>query len=91
MSSLNLMSEGDSFQGLWDGLDSLSLGILFGYLQTCSYLENFIMSLRTASPGTRALEAPGTRSPPPFLFQPPNSAGLSNWGLSSRVAEKSKW
>lgn len=30
-------------------------------------------------------------TPPPFLFQPPNSAGLSNWGLSSRVAEKSKW
>lgn len=66
------------------------LGILFGYLQACAYLENFIMGLRTASPGTRALGAPGTRSPPPpphfFLFQAPNSAGLSNWGLSARVA-----
>ena len=68
MSSLDLMSEGDSFQGLWDGLDSLSLGILFGYLQACSYLENFIMGLRTVSPGTRALEAPETRSSPPFYF-----------------------
>lgn len=84
------MSEGVSFQGSWDGLDSLSLGILFGYLQACSYWRTSLWDWDLHHPEHEPLELLEPDHPP-LLFQPPNSAGLSNCGLSSRVAEKSKW